>query len=223
MRRYFFSIGFIFLLGFWGLSLQASLTQKTADGEILIPVNAPLYVVVKGMFDTKQEAEKTRAFIQQLLVKTQADGMIESSKLAGFPPNKWLLASAFDSESKAKWWMLFGDRNPKLPRPRIKKTQLLEASAQIPYFPDPVRDGEQRFFTEEEVVARIHQFPDVKALKQKGSIKLVFLSFPRTHKYFYEVEVMKPEGSKFVAYDFISVFAGNLNKYSRMMENMAKK
>lgn len=196
--------------------LSASAAAK--EGEIPIPLQEPIYIVVKGSFNSKAEAEKTRAFIQQLLVKTQADGIIESQKLEGFPPQKWLIASAFDSEERAKWWMLFGERNPTLPKVQIRKTRLLEPSEQIPYFPDPVRGGQKRFFDEDEVVARIHQFPDVAALKKKGPIKLLFLSFPRTGHYVYDVEVMKSEGGKFVAYDFISFFAGNLNKYKRSLE-----
>ncbi len=161
-------------------NLGSATTQKTQDGEILIPVQESIYIVVKGVFDSKAEAEKTRAFIQQLLVKTSADGIIESEKLEGFPSHKWVIASAFDSEERAKWWMMFGDRNPSLPKASVKKTRLLVSSQQIPYFPDSIRDGEKRFFSEEDVVFKIHQFPDVMALKKKRPIKLVFLAFPRS-------------------------------------------
>ncbi len=205
-------ITWIFLLGIIPHS-DASAINK--EGEVLIPVNEPIYVVVKGIYSSRAEAEKTRAFIQQLLVKTPADGIIESQKLEGFPPQKWIIASAFDSEQKAKWWMLFGDRHPQLPKVQVKQTRLMETSFEIPYFPDPERQGQKRFYNEEEVVARLHQFPDVMALKQQAPIKVVFLSFPRTGNYVYEVEIMKSEGSKFVAYDFISLFAGNLEKYRR--------
>lgn len=213
-------IGFILLFLGWLFSQSVLAASVNQEGEIPLPVNEPIYVVVKGAFPSKQEAEKTRAFIQQLLVKTKADGIVESEKLAGFPARQWLVVSAFDSEAKAKWWMSFGDRNPKLPKAYIRQSRLLVATDDIPYFPDPIREGEKRFFTEEEVLARIHQFPDVMSLKQKNPIKFVFLAFPRTGYYVYEVEIMKSEQGKFIAYDFVSMFAGNLNKYKRSLENM---
>lgn len=214
---------FISLLLFFSLftgSVQyCDATAINKEGEVLIPVNEPVFIVVKGVFNSKEEAEKTRAFIQQLLVKTPGDGVIESHKLEGFPAQKWVVGSVFDSQEKAKWWMLFGDRNPSLPKAHVKATKLLESSDQVPYFPDPERQGQKRFFTEEEVLARLHQFPDVVALKQKSPIKVVFLSFPRTGHYVYDVEIMKAEGNQFVAYDFISLFAGNLDKYKRSIVN----
>jgi hypothetical protein len=192
--------------------------------EISIPVQSPIFVVVKGMFPSRDQAESTRSFIQQLLVKTPADGIIESEKLSGFPPKKWIIASAFDSEKKAEWWMHFSDRNNKLPRSYLKKTELLEESPAIPYFPEATRDGVQRFYTEEEVIERIQQFSDIQNLSKKTPIKFSFLSYPRTGNYTYEVEVMEDKGNRrTMAYDFITMSAVNLNRYSRYLENLGKK
>lgn len=214
MKKKLISLGIFFSL-LTGIVQYCDASAINKEGEVLIPVQEPIFVVVKGVFDSKAEAEKSQAFIQQVLVKTKADGIIESQKLEGFPAQKWLVASAFDSEERAKWWALFGDRHPSLSNPQIKRTKLLEPTFQIPYFPDPQRKGQKRFYSEDDVVARLHEFPDVMDLKQKTPIKVVFLAFPRTGHYVYEVEIMKSEGSKFVAYDFISMFAGNLEKYKR--------
>ncbi len=192
--------------------------------EIVIPVNSPVYLVVKGVFPTEKKAEDTRKFIQQLLVNTPADGIIESKKLEGFPPNQWIVASAFDNEQKAKWWMEFGDRNKTLPKPYIKKTALLEETMQIPYFPDAVRENFHRFYTEEEIIQRVSQFPDIQDLKRKESLKFLFTKYPRTGDYSYEVEVLKERaGAAPLAYDFISMSAVDLGHYSRFVEGLKAK
>ncbi len=192
--------------------------------ELPIPVQSPILIVVKGIYPSKEKAQETQKFIQQLLVKTPADGIIASEKLEGFAPGQWVIASAFDSESKARWWMNFSHRNPTLPRPVLKKTTLLQASSEIPYFPEALRDGVHRFYTEKEILDRISSFPDIAALKQKKNVKFLFTVYPRTGDYSYEVEVMEDKGAgHFVAHDFIAVNATDLNHYSRYSENLRAK
>lgn len=225
---------FIFAVLLFGVTLvcfhlQAKSKETKQNGfnsnpEIVIPVQSPIYLVVKGVFPTKQKAEETKKFIQQLLVNTPADGIIESKKLQGFTPNQWVVASAFDNEKKARWWMEFGDRNKTLPKPYVKKTVLLEETMDIPYFPDAVRESFQRFYTEEEIVQRVNQLPDIQDLKKKGSLKYLFTKYPRTGDYSYEVEVMKERGGASpLAYDFISISAVDLNHYSRFTESLKAK
>ncbi len=200
---------------------ENNIPEVVVKPEVAIPEKKPVYAVIKGIFPSNEKALATQAFIQQLLVNTPADGIIESSKLAGFPKEKWIIASVFDSEEKAKWWMEFSDRNNKLPRPFIQKTELIEAQAGLPYFPEAIRDGIRRFSTEEEVLARIHQIADIADLQKKSPLKFLFLSYPRSGDYSYEVEVLQDQGEgKFIAYDFIALDAFDLNRHSRYLESL---
>ncbi len=216
-----FSI-FIFLFSTSGFAKAPNLEEPAP--EIPIPVRSPILIVVKGIYPSKEKAQETQKFIQQLLVKTPADGIIASEKLEGFTPGQWVIASAFDSESKARWWMNFSHRNPTLPRPILKKTSLLQESSEIPYFPEAMHEGVHRFYTEKEVLDRISSFPDIAELKQKKNTRFLFTVYPRTGDYTYEVEIMADKGAgQFVAHDFIAVNATDLNHYSRYSENLRAK
>ncbi len=218
----------LFLLAFLlpGLSEAKKKKEETAVPivrEVAQPLNAPLFAVIKGVFPTQAKALSTQAFIQQLLVNTPSDGLIESAKLSGLPKGKWVIASLFDSEEKAKWWLHFSDRNNKLPRPQIKQIQLAESAPSLPYFPEAKRDEVQRFHTEEEVLIRLKELPDLKKMleKDKKELKFIFTTYPRTNDFRYEVEVMEPlPNGNFVAYDFINVDAFDLNHFTRYLEGM---
>lgn len=191
--------------------------------EIVIPAGSPVFLVVKGIFKTREEAVRTLEFIQELLVKTPADGIISSNQLKGFPPNQWVIASAFDSEKKAKWWLDFGDRNKTLPKPFIRKAELAEETLEIPYFPDAIRENFQRFHTEEEVLKRIQKFPDVQNLQKQGNVKFLFIRYPRTRDYSYEVEILEEKSpGHSTAYDFVVISAVDLNHYSRLNESLKR-
>ena len=94
------------ILSFLLLSFSYSPVFAKSTLEASFPGQAPLnqnvYLVVKGVFDSSAKATETKKFIQQLLVKTPADGVIASDHLKDFPKGKWVVASVFDDEKKAK-------------------------------------------------------------------------------------------------------------------------
>lgn len=194
--------------------------SPAAPRYLTAPQQENVYLVVKGVFDTKAEAEETRKFIQQLLVRTPADGLIASENLQGFPVGKWVIASVFDEEAKAKWWMHFSDRNKKLPRPYIKKTQVLRKAEALPYFPEAMRGGERRFASEREILSQIDELPDVRELKKGGELKVQFTKYPRTEDLRYEVEILKKKGNNFISYDFVKVDAQRPESFTRFSDKL---
>ncbi len=216
MNKYIYSL---FFLLFFSSFVHAKSTLQ-ADFQGQAPLNQNVYLVVKGVFSTSSQAAETKKFIQQLLVRTPADGIISSDNLKDFPKGKWVVASVFDDEKKAKWWLSFSDRNAKLPRPYVKKSQILQNAEALPYFPEATRLGEKRFASEQEVLKQIDDFMDVKDLKKASKIKYQFTKYPRSEDMRYEVEIMKEKNGKFISYDFVKLDAGNPQRYSRFLEKM---
>lgn len=186
--------------------------------EVPVPIQKPIYLVVKGNYASQSEAKNVQNIIQHGLGNKAGDGIIESRYVEGFPQGRWVVGSFFDSPSKAQWWIEYSYRNPKLPKPLIKKTQLLQASSALPYFPEALHEGKKRFYSEEEVLEKVQALSDVKGLKKKGEVKLKVLSYPRSGDYQYEVEILEAVGkNKYRAHDFVKFSADNLEDYSRFL------
>ncbi|MBF0491199.1 MAG: hypothetical protein HQM15_00270 [Deltaproteobacteria bacterium] len=216
MRKIIYQIS---ILVFFSSSLYAkSNLQAGFQGQA--PLNQNIYLVVKGVFASQSQAAETKKFIQQLLVRTPADGIIASDDLKDFPKGKWVVASAFDDEKKAKWWLSFSDRNAKLPRPYVKKTQISQNAQALPYFPEAERLGEKRFASEQEILNQIEAFSDVRSLKKEAKIKYQFTKYPRSEDMRYEVEILKEKNGRFISYDFVKVDAENPKRYSRFLEKL---
>ena len=193
---------------------------------IPIPVGEPVYLVIKGVYDSSHQARQTQQLIQVTLKDIPADGVIVSDALAGFPQGKWVVASVFDTAERAQWWANFSHRNPTLPKPYVKKTTLLKL-VELPYLPNSHRANQRRFMSEDEAINLVKGLDDVRQLQNKQGVKFLITDYPRSGDLRYEVEVLavkagKPHG---VMYDFFMVDAVNqkvTERYSNLFKNSLK-
>lgn len=188
------------------------------------PVQEDLYIVVKGVYANLNDAKETQSLIQTTLKNIPADGIVSSNKLHGFPKNKFVVASLFDDPGRAKWWMQFSHRNPRLPNPQMKQIKLLE-NVDLPYLPSSSRKTEKRFISEKEAIDLVKNVSDIKILRAQNPLKFMITDYPRSGDLRYEVEVLKltknnPRG---VMVDFFMVDAVNQKITERFTQSIKPK
>ncbi|MCE9625116.1 MAG: hypothetical protein K8R69_06660, partial [Deltaproteobacteria bacterium] len=131
--------------------------------EIPIPQNAPMFMVVKGVFASKSQAEDLQRFIQQLMVKIPGDGVDVTEHFEGLPSGKYVVGMLFDTRERAQWWMEFSYRNRKIGRGTIKEVKVTREST-LPYMPSASRPRPKPLVTEEQAMAQAKALPDLKRL-----------------------------------------------------------
>jgi hypothetical protein len=191
--------------------------------DLPIPQNEEMYLVVKGTYPTRGAAEAVQKFIEQLMGTTPPDQVDATDKYQGLTGGKYLVGTLFDSPERAKWWIDFSYRNRTLPKGEIKKI-VVTASSDLPYIPDPVRNGRKRLLSKEEALSRIQALPDIKTLATRKKLLYKFIDYPRNGDLRYEIEVMevKGRGKHPVMVDFLMVSALNGDITERLSLNLGK-
>jgi len=191
--------------------------------EIPIPQNETLYLVLKGSFSSRKQAEELQRFIQQLMVKVPGDGIDQSDHYAGLPPGKYIVGMLFDTKERALWWMDFSYRNRKVGKGTIKEVKLTKDSA-LPYMPSASRPRPKPLVSEAEALAQVKALPDVQKLAARKKLHYKFTDYPRNGDLRYEIEILEDRGRRDpVMVDFIMVSAINGQVVERLSEALGQK
>lgn len=220
--------GLLVLLVFSAPGLNAA-GKKPSGGlphwvtEIPIPQNETLYMVVKGTFATRKQAEDLQRFIQQLMVKIPGDGVDSTDAYVGLPSGKYVVGMLFDTKERALWWMDFSYRNRKVGKGTIKEVKLSRSSV-LPYMPSASRPRPKPLVSEAEAMAQVKALPDVRKLAAQKKLHYKFTDYPRNGDLRYEIEVLEDRGRRDpVMVDFIMVSAINGQVVERLSEAFGQK
>jgi len=190
---------------------------------IPIPQNAPLFMVVKGVFSNKKQAEDLQRFIQQLMVKIPGDGLDVTDNFEGLPSGKYVVGMLFATRERAQWWMEFSYRNRKIGKGSIKEVKLTRDSP-LPYMPSASRPRPKPLVTEEQAMEQAKALPDLKRLANAKKLQFKFTDYPRNGDLRYEIEILEDRGRRDpVMIDFVMVSALNGEVVERLSEALGQK
>lgn len=191
--------------------------------DLPIPQNEEMFLVVKGTYPTRGSAEAVQRFIEQLMGTTPPDQVDNTEKYQGLSGGKYLVGMLFDSPERAKWWIDFSYRNRTLPKGEVKRV-VVKGTSDLPYMPDPVRNGKKRLLTQEEALNRVKALPDIKILATRKNLLYKFIDYPRNGDLRYEIEVMEPQGrgKHPLMVDFLMVNALDGDITERLSLNLGK-
>ncbi len=181
------------------------------------------FLVVKGFYGERSEAEKVQKFITQLMGTTPPDQIDTSDYYEGLPPGKYFVGMLFDSQERANWWIDFSYRNRKVPKGEIHRVTLKKSSV-LPYMPDAVRNGKKRLLSSEEAIHRVRSLQDVQKLSQGKPLIYKITDYPRNGDLRYEVEILEAKGKHRdpVMVDFVMVSAVNGEITERLSAALGK-
>ncbi len=167
-------------------------------------------LVVKGVYQSRSEAERVQKFITQLMGTTPPDQVDVTDHYEGLPPGKYFIGMLFDSQERAKWWIDFSYRNRQVPKGEIHRVKLKQPSV-LPYMPDAVREGKKRLLSSEEAIHRVRSLQDVQRLSQDKALIYKITDYPRNGDLRYEVEILEAKGKHRdpIMVDFVMVSAIN--------------
>lgn len=191
--------------------------------EIPIPQNETLYLVVKGTFSSRKQAEDLQAFVQQLMVKVPGDRVDSTDAYSGLPSGKYVVGMLFDTRERAQWWMDFSYRNRKVGKGSIKEVKL-KSSSGLPYMPSASRTRPKLLVSEAEALAQVKALPDVQQLAARKKLHYKFTDYPRNGDLRYEIEILEDRGRRDpVMVDFIMVSALNGQVVERLSQALGQK
>lgn len=191
--------------------------------DLPVPQNETLYLVVKGVFPSRKQAEDLQRFIQQLMVKVPGDGLDGTDGISGLPAGQYVVGTLFDTRERAQWWMEFSYRNRKVGRGSIKEVKLKKASS-LPYMPSASRPREKPLVNEDQALSQVKSLPDVKSLALRKKLQFRFTDYPRNGDLRYEIEVLEDRGRRDpVMVDFVMVSAINGQVVERLSEALGQK
>lgn len=191
--------------------------------QIPVPQNETLYLVLKGSFSSRSQAEELQRFIQQLMVKTPGDGIDSSDHYQGLPGGKYLVGMLFDTRERALWWMDFSYRNRKVGKGVLKEVKVTRDSA-LPYMPSASRPRPKPLVPEDQALAQVKALPDVQRLAAQKKLQFKFTDYPRNGDLRYEIEILEDRGRLDpVMIDFVMVSAINGQVVERLSEALGQK
>ena len=212
----------LFLVGGEGFARSSVSKVPPWVTDLPIPQNEEVFLVVKGTYRNRAQAQKVQKFIQQLMGTTPPDRVDTTDRYSGLPKGKYLVGMIFDSHARAQWWIKFSYRNRKIPKGVIKKVKLVGIS-KLPYMPEAVRGGKKRLLTKTEALARVKALADIKTLSRRKKLIYKFTDYPRNGDLRYEVEVLESKGKRNpVMVDFIMVSALDGQITERLSFNLRK-
>ena len=193
--------------------------------DLPVPQNEPLYLVVKGIFSSREEAENLQRFIQQLMMKYPGDKVDESDHYEGLPPGQFVVGTLFDSKDRAQWWINFSYRNRKISKGSIQQVRLIKGKSELPYMPSAYRGSHKQLLTEQEALAKVKALPDIVRLTKSKKLQYKFTDYPRNGDLRYEIEVLEDRGKRRdgLMVDFIMVSALTGEITERLSEALAQK
>jgi len=191
--------------------------------DIPVPKNETVFLVVKGVFSNRKQAEDLQHFIQQLMVKVPGDGVDSTDNFEGLPPGRFVVGTLFDTRDRALWWMDFSYRNRKVGRGTLKEVKLTKDST-LPYMPSASRPRAKPLVTEDQAMAQVKELPDLKSLASHKNLRFRFTDYPRNGDLRYEIEVMEDRGRLDpVMVDFVMVSAINGQVVERLSQALGQK
>lgn len=201
---------------------KISLPHWVAD--LSLPQNETLFLVVKGTFSNRVEAEHLESFIQQLMGSTPGDGVDSSDLYQGLPPGQFVVGMLFDSKERAKWWIEFSYRNRNISKGKIYEVKI-HGESRLPYMPAAARAGQKRLLTEQEALSRVQVLPDVQQLNRIKKLTYRFTDYPRNGDLRYEIEILEDRGKQRepLMLDFVMVSAVNGEITERYSTALGKK
>lgn len=223
-------IGFVFLFSliFVFFNNQEAYSRNKIPpwvSDLPIPKNESLYLVIKGIYSSREEAEKLQKFIQQLMVKYPGDRVDSTDHYEGLPPGQYVVGTLFDNHKRAQWWIDFSYRNRQITKGEIQEVRLKKSKSSLPYMPSSHRGSEKRLLTEQEALARVKALPDILKLAKSKKLKYKFTDYPRNGDLRYEIEVLEDRGKRKdgLMIDFIMVSALNGDITERLSEALAQR
>ncbi len=224
LSPFFLSLALILsLLGNPTQSAESKVPHWVAD--LPVPQNQPLYLVVKGVFSSQEEAKNLQKFIQQLMTKYPGDGLDITDRYEGLAPGQFVVGTLFDSKDRAQWWIDFSYRNRKIAKGTIQQVQLKKGKSELPYMPSAYRSSQKQLLTEQEALAKVKALPDINRLAKSKKLQYKFTDYPRNGDLRYEIEVLEDRGKRRdgLMVDFIMVSALNGDITERLSEALAQK
>jgi hypothetical protein len=221
------SVGVLIIFSLFSFSVWAkNWVSSPSDlptwvSDLPVPINQPLYLVIKGTFSTWEGAVKRREFIQQLLPKTISDGIDKSDYYQGLPKGKFIVGMLFDSQERARWWMNFSYRNRTIPKGTLK-TVTVTGTSHLPYMPSLKSYHKVKLIDEEGALQSVKGLPDIQRLSEQKKLIYKFTDYPRNGDLRYEVEVLEDRGQRPpIMVDFIMVCATSGQVVERLSEALA--
>jgi len=191
--------------------------------DLPIPKNESIFLVVKGLFPTKVQADDLKHFIQQLMVKTPGDGVDVSDHYQGLPSGRYVVGMLFDTRERALWWMDYSYRNRKISRGFVREVKVVKDST-LPYMPSASRPRPKPLVSEDDAMAKVKALPDLQRMAAAKKLRYRFTDYPRNGDLRYEIEVMEDRGRLDpVMVDFVMVSALNGQVVERLSEAMGQK
>jgi len=220
------NLSLVLYLGFLFSSSSAYASSSSVPpwvSDLPIPKNEPLYLVVKGTFASRSEAENLKKFIQQLMVKYPGDGLDPTDNYEGLPPGKFVVGTLFDSQDRALWWINFSYRNRKIGRGQVQMVKL-KGESHLPYMPSAFRGGKKQLLSEQEALSRVKALPDVQSLSASKKLQFKITDYPKNGDLRYEIEILEDKGKLDpMMVDFLMVSALDGQITERYSQALGKK